>query len=318
MAQALARAGRLDLARRAYEAIPDSLDRELPAGPWIRLYGGSSALVLNAQLQSAISLGDYAQLAGDDEAAGYASRLLEAARAMLPRFDTGHWSRYSLRVESDLHYQDYVISLLKTLARRTGDAAWTDAATRFELYESQPPLLTGPSATRVVYPRPQDGVRDDLVVRFWLSKISQVVLVVDGKAVDGYTWHGGWHTFRWTRPTLAVGEHTVRLVARDPNGNPGATDVGSFAVERDVSPPALAASKAGSRVFWRAKDGESACCRIRLELRGSAGSRALAPTRTRGSTAIPPGYWSVTVFARDVAGNVSTDELGLVVGRTRR
>src|SRR5439155_14739487 len=130
-----------------------------------------------------------------------------------------------------------------------GDAPWTDAAARFELYETQPPLLTGPSATRVAYPRPQDGVRDDLVVRFWLSKISQVVLVVDGKAVDGYAWHGGWHTFRWTRPTLAVGEHTVRLVARDPNGNPGATDVGSFAVERDAAPPALAAAKASGRVY---------------------------------------------------------------------
>ena len=35
---------------------------------------------------------------------------------MLPRFDTGHWSRYSLGGESTLHYQDYVIALLK-LAR---------------------------------------------------------------------------------------------------------------------------------------------------------------------------------------------------------
>ena len=32
MAQALARAGRTDLARRAYRAIPGSLDRELAAG----------------------------------------------------------------------------------------------------------------------------------------------------------------------------------------------------------------------------------------------------------------------------------------------
>ena len=40
---------------------------------------------------------------------------------MLPRFDTGHWSRYSLGAESSLHYQDFVIDLLKTLAKRTGD-----------------------------------------------------------------------------------------------------------------------------------------------------------------------------------------------------
>src|SRR5262245_43507652 len=107
MAQALARAGRLDLARRAYLAIPGTLDRELPAGPWIRLYSGNSVAVLTAQLQSAISLADYAKLAGDDGAAAYASRLLDAAKAMLPRFDTGHWSRYSLGQESDVHYHDF-------------------------------------------------------------------------------------------------------------------------------------------------------------------------------------------------------------------
>src|SRR5205823_1600052 len=56
LAQALARAGRLDLAERAFRAIPGTLDRALPAGPWIRLYSQSSEVVLNAQLQSAISL----------------------------------------------------------------------------------------------------------------------------------------------------------------------------------------------------------------------------------------------------------------------
>src|SRR5581483_6151893 len=115
------------------------------AGPWIRLYSGRPDVVLNAQLQSAISLGDYAQRAHDAAAAAYANRLLAAAKAMLPRFDTGHWSRYSLGIESDLHYQDYVISLLKSLAKRTGDTAWQDAEYRFSLYETQLPHLTAPT-----------------------------------------------------------------------------------------------------------------------------------------------------------------------------
>src|SRR5262249_53942981 len=115
LAQALARAGDLSLARRAYRAIPRRLDRELAPGPWIRLYGGSADVVLTAQLQSATSTAAYAQRATAPDAAPSADRLLAAAKAMLPRFDTGHWSLYSLGAESSLHYQDYVIDLLKSL-----------------------------------------------------------------------------------------------------------------------------------------------------------------------------------------------------------
>ena len=147
-------------------------------------------------MQSAISIGDYGELTGDTRATGYANRMLAAAKAMLPRFDTGHWTRYAIGVESNLHYQDYVIDLLKLLATRTGDPVWTDTADRFELYETQPPLMTGPTVTRLVYPLPEDGVRDSLVTRFWLSKPSKVALIVDGKAIDGNSLTGGWHTFR--------------------------------------------------------------------------------------------------------------------------
>jgi hypothetical protein len=314
MAQALARAGRTDLARRAYQAIPGTLERDLAAGPWIRLYSDTSEVVLNAQLQSAISIGDYATLTGDSGAADLANRMLQAAKTMLPRFDTGHWSRYSLGVESSLHYQDFVISLLKTLAKRTGDTTWSDAATRFAVYETEPPLMTGPTVTRLVYPHPEDGVRDALVVRFWLSKLSKVALVVDGKPVDGYTWPGGWHTFRWAPLRLAPGTYPVRLVASS-TGNAGETDLGSFAVGRDTTPPVLAAAKANGRVYWHAKDAESACCRIRLELRRGAEQHVFALARAKGVAAIPPGYWNVTAFALDAAGNRTERKLGLVVGR---
>jgi len=314
-AQAFARAGRLDLAQRAFASIPGALDRETAAGPWVRLYSKSSELVLNAQLQSAISLADYGELAGDAAASAYANRLLAAAKAMLPRFDTGHWSRYSLHVESDLHYQDFVISLLNVLAKRTGDAFWQAAADRFSAYETQPPLMTAPTVSRTAVPVPQDGVRDDLVVRFYLSKPAKVALVVDGKAVDGYRWHGGWNTFRWSPRKLAAGTHALRLVAADAAGNPGATDLGSFAVERDTTPPALSAAKAGGRVFWRAKDGDSACCRIRVLLSRSGEHRSIALDRANGAAAIPAGYWSVTVAARDAAGNGTERPLGLVIGR---
>src|SRR5215831_5434528 len=315
LAQALARAGRLDLAQRTFRAIPGKLDRALAAGPWIRLYSKSSELVLNAQLQSAISLADYAELADDSTASSYTDRLLAATKAMLPQFDTGHWSRYSLHNESDLHYQDYVIQLLKTLAKRTADPAWQAAADRFALYETQPPLLTGTTVTRTTYPVPQDGVRDDLVVRFFLSKISKVALVVDGKAVDGYTWHGGWRAFAWSPRHLSAGTHTVRLVAADLSGNNGSADLGSFEVVRDTTPPEVSAAKSGGRVYWRAKDSESACCRIQLALAKSGEHRYIRLSGARGSAAVPPGYWSVTVVARDAAGKSAEHALGLVIGK---
>ena len=184
--------------------------------------------------------------------------MLAAAKAMLPRFDTGHWSRYELGVESSLHYQDYVIQLLKDLATSTADPVWGDEAQRFELYETEPPLMTGSTVTRVVYPRPEDGVRDSLVVRFWLSKGAKVALVADGQTVDGDTFAaGGWHALHYTPLALAPGTYPVKLVASSSNGVPGAADLGSFSVMRDRTPPLLSATKAGGgRVFWRASDGE--------------------------------------------------------------
>jgi hypothetical protein len=316
MAQALARAGDRELARRAFEAIPGRLDRTLPAGPWIRLYSSSSELVLNAQLQSAISLSAYAELTGDTAASAYAARLLATAKTMLPRFDTGHWSRYSLGVDSTLDYHDYVIELLKTLRRTNGDPVWDATLKRFQLYETEPPELTAPSVTPVVYPRPEDGVRDELTVRFRLSKPSKVVLVIDGKAVDGFTANGGAHWFS-VIPRFAFGTHEVRLVARSLDGHSGSATLPSFELARDMTAPALSAAKANGRVFWRAKDGESACCRLRLQLHRGSERRLLALPRTRGAIAIPRGYWSVTVVARDAAGNVSQKSLGLVIGRAK-
>ena len=67
-AQALARAGRKEEARRAFLAIPDRLLIRLPQGPWIKLYGYSNVVVLNAQLQAALSIGHYARLTNDTRA----------------------------------------------------------------------------------------------------------------------------------------------------------------------------------------------------------------------------------------------------------
>lgn len=74
-AQSLARASEklddrslLELARRAYAAIPGKLTRKLPAGPWVKLYSFSSMAVLNAQLQTTVAIRDFAEIADDNSA----------------------------------------------------------------------------------------------------------------------------------------------------------------------------------------------------------------------------------------------------------
>ncbi|TML43907.1 MAG: hypothetical protein E6G19_10890, partial [Actinobacteria bacterium] len=97
-AQALSGAGMLladpsltSASQRVYKTVP-SLTRSVQAGPWIRLYAFNNETVLNAQLQTIVSLQDYATRTGDPAATNLAGRLQTAAVGMLPRFDTGYWS----------------------------------------------------------------------------------------------------------------------------------------------------------------------------------------------------------------------------------
>ena len=76
----------------------------------------------------------------DPDAAALAARMQRAAAAMLPSFDTGYWTYYSLPHEaSPLDYQQYVVQLLKKLA--PSDPRFADAATRFAAYQRQPPAF---------------------------------------------------------------------------------------------------------------------------------------------------------------------------------
>ena len=220
-AQALARAGDLlsdpallDAADGAYEAVPGLLSPGSPVKPWVALYSFDRTPVLNAQLQAALSVGDYAALTGQPPAEALANRLTASAEALLPSFDTGYWSRYSLHGDdSPLHYHDYVITLLRKLAARTGDAGWSETADRFLAYETQAPVLRVGGIPATLYPRPADGYRDRARIRFWLSKRSTVTLRV-GHSVMSETFGHGDHTFVWEPGKKAVpGTYHPRLTA---------------------------------------------------------------------------------------------------------
>jgi hypothetical protein len=213
-AQALARAGDLlsdqtllEAADAAYAAVPGLLSSGSPVKPWVALYSFDRVPVLNAQLQAALSLGDYAELTGDSDAQAFADRVTASAQTLLPRFDTGYWSRYSLHGDdSPLHYHDYVIALLRKLAARTGDTGWSETADRFLAYESQPPVLRlGGIPATIRRPAPAK-------FRFWLSKTATVTLRVGKAVLSGTVGHGS-HTFVWEPKGAVPGTYHPRLTA---------------------------------------------------------------------------------------------------------
>jgi len=142
-ADALARAGTLlgdqrlmRAAKSAFAAIPAAYLHPIAGGEWIKEYSFGSLLILNAQLQTFLLVSDYADRSGDPAAPRLAAQLGTAAHRLLPRFDTGCWSRYSLGgAPASPHYHAYHVSLLRRIARLTGDPSWGVVAARWQGYE---------------------------------------------------------------------------------------------------------------------------------------------------------------------------------------
>jgi hypothetical protein len=227
-AQALARAATVDQtdatalredARGAYRSLPGRLLQATGFGPWIRLYGFNHDVVLNAQLQSALSLADYAKTAANTEAGALAEALKTAAARALPSFSTGYWSYYALPGDiSNVHYQDYVAQLLGILARR--DGRFTAAAAEFASFRTRPPQFRLGSA----------GVGQ---VTFWISKPSSIRISALGSE-RRFSAGGGWHTVSWPLPSRP-GIFPVSIRATDWVGN--STSVDALPLVHVAAPP---------------------------------------------------------------------------------
>ncbi|MGE5272282.1 MAG: D-glucuronyl C5-epimerase family protein [Verrucomicrobiota bacterium] len=321
-AQALARAGTLlgdqsllDAADAAYASVPRLLSPSSPAKPWVALYSFDRTPVLNAQLQAALSIADYGTISGNASATALAGRLTDAARKLLPRFDTGYWSLYSLRGdESPLDYHDYVIGLLRKLATRTGDAAWQEAADRFQTYESEPPIVRLRGAPPPVYPHPEDGYRDEAPIRFWLSKGSTVTLIVGGRRITE-SFPRGDNTFFWSPDDVDPGTYHPYLTAVGPGGPRVETIGPPVTVAPAPGPPPLAVTVTSpATVSWRSAAEGTPWLHLRLRLtRGvvsrtvDLGHRGLAGTR---HLRLPPGRWHVALSASNSAGRSRVVSLG--------
>lgn len=319
-AQSLARVGErladqalLTGARRAYRSVPAGLLMQLTAGPWIRHYSFSSLVVLNAHLQAALSLGDYAEITADPDATALAARMRQTAAAMITRFDTGYWTHYSLGREAPLRYHVYVIQILRRLALRTGEEFWRTTSIRFDGYTREPPVFRVAPLPAVLYPRPVDGFRDVARVRFWVSKISAVTLRLGGGSRTVWLAHG-WHTLYWYPGRRQPGTYTGVLTAVDLAGNVGRRTLDPIEIKVDRDPPEITATVTRTRLTWEAKDPETPWIRLNLHLRRGTTHKVLSlgvrPLSGSARIEMPRGTWRVTLVAADSSGNRTWFRLG--------
>jgi hypothetical protein len=300
-------------ARRAYRSVPGRLTMRLSAGPWIRHYSFSGLVVLNAHLQAALSLGDYAEISGDPGATAFAARMRRTAVAMMPRFDTGYWTHYSLGHEAALNYHLFVIRILRRLGRVTGEEFWQSTAVRFDGYTHEPTLFRVAPLPDVLYPRPAEGFRDAARIRFWVSKISRVTLRIGGEPRTLWLSHG-WHTLYWNPGRRKPGTYTGALTAVDLAGNIGRRTLDPIEIKVDREPPEITATVTRRRLTWEAKDPGTPWIRLTLHLRRGARHKVFSlGVRSLSGKAridVPRGAWRATLVAGDSSGNRTWAQLG--------
>lgn len=302
-AQALARTGLTHEAHQAFAAITPKLLIALPEGPWVRLYSFSNTVVLNAQLQTLLSLHQYAALTHDAYARELTAELAHSSRLMLPRFDTGWWSRYELSGgNAPIDYHKYVTLLLWKLARAFGDGVWARQAQRFRTDLRQPPSISVLPPRRRVYLL-SSGRHAQINIVFTLSKPAKVTARIGD--VSTTAWRpAGRHVLLW-RP----GAHTLRTVkatisAVDFAGNRTSSSTSTVQVQRDNTPPVVRAQLIGDVLFWRA------CDRLSRHLRGElvhpGGQTRLRDLAPSGMQAVLPGARPPTwLLVADNSGNTA-------------
>lgn len=225
--QSVARAGKLlgdpsltDLALRATAAFeqppPTGVRVDDANGAFYLIYSFAPKLrVLNAHLQAVIGLYDVAQLTGDPRAQALFSAGESEARAIVPDYDTGHWSLYSQSREADLSYHQLQTGFLKNLCKRVAQPVYCETAARFKDYESEAPVVSANTSRIRTGRRARIGFRLDKISRVGMTvRTSKGARVLSTSAVVG---HGTRH-FTWSRPAKP-GLYRLTLTATDLAGN---------------------------------------------------------------------------------------------------
>jgi hypothetical protein len=340
--QALARAWQathsgkdLELARKALPGLGRPLAAgglvvDSPRGRWWPLYAEEPSLrVLNGDLQTVISLYDYAAITGDAQVLAWAREGAQTAVAALPKYDTGAWSLYQGSREANLGYHDLMTLQLRQLALKTGNLDFRAYADRFAQYRVTAPVIAASiSPTALVFPSVADSPRADVSVPARLDKVSNLALVVTNAAGSivatrqlGRQHRGRvrvyWDGHAHGRPAVP-GPYQLWVRATDLAGNRSpSTFVGAAEVERDTAPPAVRLLRVGRdhgelRLRWRLADNASAHLRIRITSGGRSVTLRRAPLNGRRTLALPVTGAAMT------ASITITDESGNEVAQDRR
>jgi D-glucuronyl C5-epimerase C-terminus len=200
-----------------------------PAGAhYLEYTYAPSERILNGFIQSLVGLYEYTKLTGDP----VGQQLFEAgdaeARAEMPHYDTGAWSRYDQSSESNLNYHELLAEFLEHLCEKTGkgepltpttaqipgDNIYCTTAKNFREDEKTPPVIE--LLTQNLRTSERAGVQ------LKLSKISSVSMVIKlgGKTVwtNDVTVEGGRPRLLWVTP-LKAGTYSIGLKAVDLAGN---------------------------------------------------------------------------------------------------
>jgi len=243
------------------EAPPSGVRVATPVGAHYLIYSFAPGLrVLNAFTQSLNGLNDFALLANDAEGRAMFAAGEAQLRTELAAYDTGAWSRYSLKREADLSYHTLARDFLRNLCTRLTDA--TKAPVPVPV-----PAAVAPSGGAVPPPPPTGGtppltpvapIADPVpycgAAQRWpaylntapkLALVSTRVrggrpaalrLTIDKPAfvtvslrrtgrtvaVLSARLGSGQRSLRWRHPPRPGGIYTVRLSAKDLAGNLGA------------------------------------------------------------------------------------------------
>jgi hypothetical protein len=287
-------------------------------GPWIKLYSFTREIVLNAQLQTIVSLNEYG-------ATALAQRMLAAAEGLFPRFDTGDWSRYELGgAYASRDYQSFVTSLLRKLASQTQDAFWASTADRFYAYLYEPAAVTQQSASAPapVWPQPLDGYLDTAQIPITLSQRASVTLAVAGK-ISTFKLSPGSHVLTWKPPAgLAPGTYPVSISTLTYAGNRATTALAPVVVQWDTQPPPItSASLANGLLAWQSTDAGTPWLQLNVDLVDPAGVQPpqtldLGDHSVSGTAVVtlPAGTWQATLRATNSAGLTTIFDLGQLQG----
>lgn len=340
--QALARAWQatgnprdLALARRALVGLgrplaEGGLLQRSAGGRWWPLYAEQPSLrVLNGDLQTVISLYDYAAITGDARAAGWARDGARLAAARLPAYDSGAWSLYEGSLEARLGYHDLMTLQLRQLALKTGNLEFRIYADRFAQYRVTAPVIAAAIHPIVVaYPSVGDSPRAAATVRARLDKVSTVKLIVSGPSGSIVatrqlgSLHRGEVSARWDGRShglpAAPGVYLLWLRATDLAGNRSPrTFIGAADVERDTKPPAvrllrIERAHGHVRLRWRLHD--NASTRFRIVIATAGHSQTLRRVAAHGRRTL-----ALAAAGADLTAAITiADESGNRTWRTRR